>query len=84
MFSFFILSCGQTSPSKTEQKIEEETKAVYEVKQHDYDSLTIPLFFKKLFENHKSITNCNPNPSSLFSCKLEIPTPNNRTALVGN
>ena len=49
---FILNSCAQSSPSKSNDRIEREKKAIYKVETYQYDSLTIPLFFKNLVNNH--------------------------------
>ena len=49
---FILNSCGQSSQSKSYNRIESEGKAIYKVETYLYDSLTIPLFFKNLVKNH--------------------------------
>ncbi len=49
---FILNSCGQSSQSKSNNRIESEGKAIYKVETCVYDSLTIPFFFKNLVKNH--------------------------------
>ena len=49
---FILNSCGQSSQSKSMNRIESEEKGIYKVETYHYDSLTIPLFFKNLVRNH--------------------------------
>lgn len=53
LLSFFILnSCGYSPNPKTENISEIEEKPIRIINTYQYDSLTIPLFFKSLTQDH--------------------------------
>jgi hypothetical protein len=49
---FILDSCNQPSQATSNNIIESGEKVIYKVEKYQYDSLTIPRFFKKLVINH--------------------------------